>query len=111
MLDQLLSDPGKIGATLLLLLGIAAFYKVLILPRQTHVEAIAQIHTFYKDIIAKRDEDIKREREENVRLRGMVDRNVDVVDKSLTALQAAQLAFEKAHEFRSVTFQRDKPGE
>lgn len=111
MLEQWLSDPGKVGATALLLAAIAAFYKVLILPRQTHIEAIAQIVTSHKDVVTKYEADIKREREENERLRALLNRNVDVVDKSLNALQAAQHAFEKAHEIRSVAFQPDKARE
>lgn len=111
MIEQWLSDPSKVGATVLLLAAIAAFYKVLILPRQTHVEAIAQIVSSHKDAVERLEADIKREREENERLRALLNRNVDVVDKSLNALQAAQHAFEKSYEVRSIMFQPEKARE
>lgn len=115
MLDQLMSDPSKIGATVLLLLGIGAFYKVLILPRQIHVEAIAQLTTAHQmhvndmkmlhdAALAKFESDLGREREENNRLRTMVTRNIEVVDKSTEALRLALNAFEHAHAVRREVF-------
>src|SRR5690349_9344605 len=100
MLEQWLSDPSKLTATGLMLLGLVAFYKVLILPRQIHVEAIAQLTNAYQKTVeemkalhteaaAKYEADIARERVENDRLRGLVTRNVEVVDKSTDTLRLA----------------------
>lgn len=110
-MEQWLADPAKLSATALLLVAIGAFYKVLILPRQTHESAIAQVVASHKETVAKLEADLQRERAENQRLQMMLSRNVDVVDKALNTLEKAQHAFEQAHQFRGAIFsggERDK---
>lgn len=104
MIEQWLSDPSKVSALVLMAIAVVAFYKVLVLPRQTHVEAIAQLVSSHKQAVDRYELDLRREREENDRLRALVNRNVEVVDKSLDALQAAQHAFEAAHAARREAF-------
>lgn len=110
IVEHWLSDPTKVTASALMMLAILAFYKVLILPRQTHLEAIAQLVASHKEAIAKLESDLQREREENSRLQAMVNRNVDVVDKALNTLEKAQHAFEIAHQFRTAMFSNPDKG-
>lgn len=118
-MEQWFSDPSRVGATVLLMAGIVAFYKVYILPRATHDETVARIVASYKETIAQLivahaetvsrvSSDLDRERAENQRLQTMVNRNVDVVDKALNTLEKAQHAFEKSYQFRAELFNPER---
>lgn len=103
-MEQLLSDPAKVTATSMLVLAIIAFYKVLIVPRQTHDSVIAQLIASQKEAVIRMESDLKREREDNEKLRLALERNTDVVDKALDSLEKALQAVEKSHQFRGEVF-------
>lgn len=100
MLDQWLSDPSKVGATVVLVAIVYAFYKVHVLPRQTHDATVLQIVTAHKDAIRKLEEDLSRERAEKKELKDLLYRNFDVAD---AALHTA----EKAHQMRTKVRQAE----
>jgi hypothetical protein len=101
MLEQWMNDPSKVTASAVLLTGIAAFYKVLILPRQmhdaviaqligSHKEAIRQLVDAHADVIARLETDIARERQEKRELMNVLYGQVDVSKKSLTMAEHVQ---------------------
>lgn len=90
MLDQWMADPSKVGATALLVMAVLAFYKVLIVPRQTHDATIAQLIAAHKDVITKLETDIERERREKDEFKALVFRQLEVTNKALNTAEKAQ---------------------
>jgi hypothetical protein len=83
VLEQWLSDPSKIGATLLLLAAVAAFYKGYVVPRWTHDAAIVACTKEKDTFIAELQAQLGRERAEKAEFKAMVLRTVEVSERAL----------------------------
>lgn len=101
MIDQWLSDPGKLSATALLIAAIWVMFKGLVITRQLHDAILERIALSYRDVILRLEADLVRERAEKLEFKSMVLRNLEVTDK---ALQTA----EKAHQLRAEVYRHKR---
>jgi hypothetical protein len=84
-MDQLLSDPSKLGVAMLLGGALLAFYKGLVLARWTHDAMMLEKD---KQITAAKD-DCKYYREAHTRLLEQLERSVRVAEVTATTAEKA----------------------
>lgn len=81
MVEQWFSDPGKIGATVLLMTAIVAFYRGWVVPRWTY----DLMQTLTKEQLTRALDDCKVHKDMNLRLLEQMERAVTATQSTANA--------------------------